>query len=84
MATKRAEELKSYGYNVIKVDNAPRQDYASSVLVDFTNGVKKYTKRYLEQRLKVLTSSGSEGIDNTLYGADFVIIIGSNESNSQN
>lgn len=80
LATKRSEELKSYGYNVIKVDNAPRQDYATTELLDFTQGIKKYTKRYLEQRLKILTSSGSGGVDNTLYGADFVIIVGSNEN----
>lgn len=86
LATQRAEELTSYGYNVVKVDNAPRNDYLSTELLDFTNGMKKYTKRYLEQRLKVLTSSGSGGIDNTLYNADFVIIIGSNENttSSQN
>lgn len=80
LANKRADELKSYGYNVALVDNAPRSDYASTELIDFTNGVKKYTKRYLEQRLKVLTTSGSGGIDNTIYGADFVIIVGSNEN----
>lgn len=86
LATKRSDELKSFGYNVIKIDNAPRDDYVTTELIDFTNGVKKYTKRYLEQRLKVLTASGDSGIDNTLYNADFVIIIGSNEntSNSQN
>jgi LCP family protein required for cell wall assembly len=86
LAIKRADELKSYGYNVIKVDNATRQDYTSTELIDFTNGVKKYTKRYLEQRLKVLTSTGTGGVDNTVYQADFVIIIGSNENtaNTQN
>lgn len=86
LATKRADELKSYGYNVALVDNAPRSDYTSTELIDFTNGVKKYTKRYLEQRLKVITSSGTGGIDNTVYGADFVIIVGRNENtaNPQN
>jgi LCP family protein required for cell wall assembly len=80
LATKRAEELKSYGYNVTKVDTATRSDYATTELIDFTGGVKKYTKRYLEQRLKVITSSGTGGVDNTLYNADFVIIVGSNEN----
>lgn len=82
LATRRAEELKSYGYNVISVDNAPRGDYTSTELLDFTGGVKKYTKRYLEQRLKVLTVQNNSSIDNTIYGADFVIIVGSNENTS--
>ena len=80
LATTRADELKSYGYDVIKIENAPRGDYTTTELIDFTNGIKKYTKRYLEQRLKVLTTNGTGGIDNTLYGADFVIIVGSNEN----
>lgn len=82
LANRRAEELKSYGYNVISVDNAPRSDYTSTELLDFTDGVKKYTKRYLEQRLKVLTAQNNASIDNTVYGADFVIIVGSNENTS--
>jgi len=82
LANRRAEELKSYGYNVISVDNAPRSDYTSTELLDFTDGVKKYTKRYLEQRLKVLTAQNNASIDNTVYGADFVIIVGNNENTS--
>lgn len=82
LANRRAEELKSYGYNVISVDNAPRNDYTATELLDLTDGVKKYTKRYLEQRLKVLTSPNNTSIDNTAYGADFVIIVGSNENTS--
>lgn len=82
LANRRAEELKSYGYNVISVDNAPRNDYTATELLDFTEGIKKYTKRYLEQRLKVLTSPNNTSIDNTAYGADFVIIVGSNENTS--
>lgn len=78
-ATAKAEELKSYGYNVIKVDDAPTRDYTSNMLVDLRSGQKKYTKHYLELRLKT-TATGKlpSGIDPGT--ADFVIIVGQNGS----
>jgi LCP family protein required for cell wall assembly len=80
LASKRADELKSYGYNVTLIDNAPTQDYASTVLIDFSDGVKKYTKRYLEQRLKTAAVTSATGIDPLVYKADIVIIVGNNEN----
>ena len=80
LAAKRAEELKSYGYNVTLIDNAPTKDYTSTVLIDFSKGVKKYTKRYLEQRLKTAAVTSSTGIDPLVYNTDIVIIVGNNEN----
>lgn len=82
LATIRADELKSYGYNVILVDKAPTTDYATTVLVDFSSGLKKYTKRYLEQRLKTASVSSATGIDPLVYKADIVIIVGNNENSN--
>jgi len=82
LGTKRADELKSYGYNVTLVDNAPTTDYPSTQLIDFTAGIKKYTKRYLEQRLKTTAMTSSPGIVQATYNADFVIIVGNNENPS--
>lgn len=82
LAGKRAEELKSFGYNITVVANAPTKDYAKTTLIDLTNGQKKYTKNYLEKRLKVTaTTSLPQGIN--ANGAEFVIILGQNESASQ-
>lgn len=82
MAGKRADELKSFGYNITTVANAPTKDYGRTTLVDLTNGKKKYTKNYLEKRLKVTaTTTLPPGID--AAGAEFVIILGQNESASQ-
>jgi LCP family protein required for cell wall assembly len=82
LATKRAEELKSYGYNVVTVESAPSTNYTTTTLIDNTKGVKKYTKRYLEQRFGVTatTELPSELSTNT---SDFVIILGSNEKISR-
>lgn len=83
LAAKRADEYKSYGYNITTVANAPNKKYSQTILVDLTGGKKKYTQHYLEQRLKV--SAVSSLPDNSINpnGAEFVIILGQNESNSQ-
>lgn len=82
LAAKRATELKSYGYNITVVDNAPTKNYSQTTLVDLTGGKKKYTIHYLEQRLKVkAVGSLPDGSINP-NGAEFVIILGQNESAS--
>lgn len=80
LATQRANELKSYGYNVVEITNAPTSDYISTVLIANTT-TKVYTQEYLENRLDV------QAVDETLvagelsrYTSDFVIIIGVDES----
>jgi LCP family protein required for cell wall assembly len=80
VATAKAEELRSFGYNVVKVDNAPTKNYDKSVLVDFRGGSKRYTKSYLERRFSV--SAVDTLPDPTIQpeNADFVIIIGSDQA----
>lgn len=75
-AQKRANELKGYGYNVIQVADAASKTAGSTQLVDMTNGQKKYTKRYLEQRLGTKSVTAIDGMDLTPYTADFVVIVG--------
>ena len=77
-ATSQKKVLKSYGYDVIGVADAPTKDYASTVFIDMTHDQKRYTKRYIELRY------GTNAIDDLPQGidpglADFVIIIGQNE-----
>lgn len=77
LATKKAAELKSYGYNVVSVADAPTKGYQKTILVDLRNGQKKYTKHYLEQRfsLGAVNSMPDSNIQNP-GNADFVIILG--------
>ncbi len=78
VASSTADVLKSYGYNVVRADDAPSKDYQQNVLVDLTGGKKKYTKRYLELRFKTsAVSKLPEGVTNP-ENADFVIIVGQN------
>lgn len=83
LAGRRADDLKSYGYNITTVANAPTKNYNQTILVDLTGGKKKYTQHYIEQRLNVKAVTHMP--DNTINpnGAEFVIILGQNESASQ-
>jgi polyisoprenyl-teichoic acid--peptidoglycan teichoic acid transferase len=88
LATSESTLLKSYGYNVTTVENAPNAtDPATSTLVDLSKGANKYTRHYLEERLGVTAVSklpADYGITPPV-GAKFVIILGSNASTaSQN
>ncbi len=80
LAGTKANELKTYGYNVVRAGNAPNNGYLATTLVDLTHGKDKYTKHYLEQRLGV--SATTQPPDKTIptNGADFVIILGSDEA----
>ena len=74
-ATQEAAVLKSYGYNVGTVGDAPTHDYAKTTLVDLTKDKDPYTKHYLEQRLGVTATTKLPA--NIQPGqAQFVIIVG--------
>lgn len=80
LATKKSAELKSFGYNVTSVGDAPTDTYANTILVDLRNGTNKYTLNYLQKRLgtQAVSSVPDSSID--VSQADFVIILGANEN----
>jgi LCP family protein required for cell wall assembly len=78
-ATATANDLKTYGYNVTKVAAAPQQSTGTQ-LVDLSKKQKKYTAHYLEQRLNVKSRSTMPDKTVQTAGADFVIIVGNNET----
>jgi len=79
----KADELKAYGYNVVRTGETPNSGWTQTMLIDLSKGKKKYTSKYLEKRLGVTkyTSLPDETIQ--ANGADFVIIIGSDKASSQ-
>jgi LCP family protein required for cell wall assembly len=83
-ATEIADDLKTYSYNIKKVDNAPTQNYEKTIIVDLT-GKNKYTKNYLEKRFNTKVARKlPEGI--TIPEQErkgFVIIIGRNETDNR-
>lgn len=80
IATTNATTLKSYGYNVIGAANTPNTGWTQTTLIDLSGGANKYTQRYLEQRYKVKAVSKMPDATIATNGADFVIIIGSDEA----
>lgn len=82
LATKKSTELKSFGYNVVSVADAPTKGYQKTVVVDMRGGQKKYTKHYLEQRFGVgAVNTLPDGNIQNLSNADFVIILGQDVTN---
>jgi polyisoprenyl-teichoic acid--peptidoglycan teichoic acid transferase len=80
LATRTSEDLKSYGYNITKVGDSPTKGNQKTIVVDLSNGQKKYTRRYLENRFKTtVVKSMPSGSKINPGNADFVIILGQNE-----
>jgi anionic cell wall polymer biosynthesis LytR-Cps2A-Psr (LCP) family protein len=82
LATKKSDLLKSYGYNVTTIGDAPTHDYANTILVDVT-GKKPFTKNYLEKRLGVKATSKLPDPNIKTQGVDFVVILGQDETSTQ-
>ncbi|HSX29099.1 MAG TPA: LCP family protein [Candidatus Saccharimonadales bacterium] len=81
LATAKANELKSFGYKVTKVGDAPTQAYAHTIIVDKTGGKKPFTKNYLEKRFGVKATTKMPDSTIESQGADFVIILGQDDAN---
>lgn len=82
LATNLAIVLKSYGYNVTIVGNAPNTDWTQTTVVDLTHGKDKYTKHYLEERFGVTAADHLGSTSTPTNNADFVIIIGNDQLNA--
>ncbi len=76
LAGKKSADLKSYGYNVIGVGDAPTKTYTKSVLVDMRSGAKKYTLNYLQKRLGLTAVTSLPDPAVQTNNADFVLILG--------
>lgn len=81
IATNLGNQLKGLGYNVIGESNAPTPDWTHTTLFNVTKS-NQHTQSDLENRLGVYTSSNPPNSTIPTLGADFVIILGSDETNS--
>ena len=82
LATEKSDALKSFGYNVGTVANAPTQTYDTTVIIDRTKGKDKYTRHYLEQRFGVKATTKLADSSILPGSADFIIILGNDEATS--
>jgi polyisoprenyl-teichoic acid--peptidoglycan teichoic acid transferase len=81
LAGTKAEELRSFGYNIATVANAPTKNYSQTIIVDMRNGQKKYTKNYLEKRFNVTAVTSMPDGSINPGNVDFVIILGNDAAN---
>lgn len=80
LAETKANELKAAGYNVSSIGNAPNTSFVQTTLVDLSHGRDKHTRHYLEQRLGLTATTDLPDSSVQTNGADFVIILGSDEA----
>ncbi len=83
LATQKADELKSFGYGITTIANAPTKTYTKTVIVDMRSGAKRYTKSYLEKRFGVAATTSLPDPAIVPGTADFVIILGTDQSTTQ-
>lgn len=86
LATKKANELKSFGYNVSTVANTPAvTNPDKTTIIDLSKGTSKYTKHYLETRfgIKSVTAVPASAGITPPQGTNFVIILGKDAANSR-
>lgn len=85
LATDKSDELKSYGYNVGTVANAPTDEYVQTRIIDLSHGSKKYTLNYLKNRFNVQNVDTQLPTGVVPGSANIVIILGTDASaDSQN
>lgn len=85
LASSKAKQLKTYGYNIAAVENAPSAtDPASTLIVDLSKDTGKYTAHYLKTRFgaEVVKKLPSEFGITPPANAKFVIILGNDTSSS--
>ena len=79
LAGSKAAKLKTAGYNVIQVGNAPTKTYAKTTIVDLSNGTDPKTKSYLESTFGV-TSVTTLPAGVAAGTANFVVILGAEQT----
>jgi hypothetical protein len=76
LASDKATELKSYGYNIGTIANAPTSTNETTQIIDLSHGTKKYTLNYLKNRFNFQTV-GTQLPEGVVAGnANIVIILG--------
>jgi LCP family protein required for cell wall assembly len=81
LATNMGDSLKTSGYNVIGEANAPTSNWRNTSLFNVTKS-NSHTEQLLEKQLGIKVSNKALNKSIPTLGADFVIIIGSNEANN--
>lgn len=76
LASEFADNLKTYGYQIGNVTDAPSTDYVATKLYDLSNGTAPYTKNYLQKRIGTISLDQNKLPEGLKSEAKFVIIVG--------
>ena len=83
LAQRTADKLKTYGYNVVGTSSTETEIYENTIIIDRSNGKKKYTKNYLEQRYNTTAVKTIKDTSITPGTADFVVLLGGDEAGTE-
>ena len=83
MASSKVADLTSYGYNAAVLDEANIQVEPSTRLINLSGNTNPYTKHYLERRFGAKSTTNASGITVQNGAADFILVLGSDETSSQ-
>ena len=82
IAGETADQLRTFGYGIGDVDNAPTQNYQQTTIYDSSKGLKPFTKELLSKRFGVemlpISEAPTSLVETT---SDFVIILGTDNAN---
>ncbi|OGY42629.1 MAG: hypothetical protein A2Y82_03015 [Candidatus Buchananbacteria bacterium RBG_13_36_9] len=83
LAYKTSTNLKSQGYNVVKIGNAQQQNYSQNVIYDLTNGQKADDLEELKNNLNAYISLQAPTDITYSSKIDFLIILGQEQTVSK-
>ncbi|MCX6744065.1 MAG: LCP family protein [Candidatus Parcubacteria bacterium] len=79
LAYRTSVDLKSNGYKIVKIGNAEKQDLASTLIYDMTNGQRSEDLNELKTKLNAtLATDKPDWLNTQNIEADFIIILGQN------
>jgi LCP family protein required for cell wall assembly len=73
LARETADLLRSYGYDVVNVDNASNQKYTQTVIFNHAGDENPYTLRYLEKRFGAAAKRRQLTEQNSAYDIEIVL-----------
>ncbi|PSO43585.1 hypothetical protein BRC20_01100 [Candidatus Saccharibacteria bacterium QS_8_54_8] len=73
LARETADLLRSYGYDVVNVDNASNQKYTQTVIFNHSGDENPYTLRYLEKRFGAAAKRRRSTGQNSAYDIEIVL-----------
>ncbi|MBI4250438.1 LCP family protein [Candidatus Uhrbacteria bacterium] len=81
LATRTAQALQNAGFTIDFIGNAEDRSVEKTVLIDFTDGKKKESLRYLQTIFPTAVISFAEQEQReTLQGSDFLIVLGTDSN----